>query len=54
MLAGQVLVEFLRDLQLAAGYATAQTYKLSTDGQAYLDAAGLDLTLNAGNLVSRV
>jgi len=41
-------------LQLAAGYATAQTYKLSTDGKAYLDAAGLDLTLDAGNLVSRV
>jgi hypothetical protein len=38
-------------LTLAAGYATAQTYKFSADGKAYLDAAGLDLTLDAGNLV---
>lgn len=40
-------------LTLAAGYATAQTYKFSADGKAYLDAAGLDLTLDAGNLVCR-
>lgn len=42
------------NLTLAAGYATAQTYKFSADGKAYLDAAGLDLTLDAGNLVCRV
>jgi hypothetical protein len=38
-------------LSLAEGYATAQAYKFSADGRAYLDAAGLDLTLDAGNLV---
>ena len=41
----------LPNLTFAAGYGAAHTYKFSADGQAYLDAAGLGLILDAGNLV---
>ena len=41
----------LPNLTFAAGYGDALTYKFSADGQAYLDAVGLGLTLDAGNLV---
>ena len=41
----------LPNLTFAAGYGAAHTYKFSADGQAYLDATGLGLTLDAGNLV---
>jgi len=40
------------NLTFAAGYGIAQNYRFSADGKAYIDAAaGLGLTLDAGNLV---
>ena len=39
------------NLTFAAGYGSAHNYRFSADGQAYLDAADLGLTLDAGNLV---
>mmetsp|Transcript_14914 Transcript_14914/g.23722 ORF Transcript_14914/g.23722 Transcript_14914/m.23722 type:complete len:202 (-) Transcript_14914:2036-2641(-) len=41
-------------LQFAAGYATDKVYKFRSDGQAYIDASTLGLSMTAGQLAQTV